>query len=216
MSLEKYDLAKSIYVEGYNYYDYDDSSFGFVSLQDLTQSATIGYTDYALYNLYSDYFINDDGAGDFVDSLIKEAFDKKGQFMTATGNQRRLAVKIAISSFISYMSSLEALHYAVSKCGSNTATALTAWDGGVALLIGSVEGTEKGGDSNEQGQFFYSLGKLAFLQYYRFFSFHPLTTHNLSILSHIIRRWLRYCSIIHSHCIPSQNILIENKRKNGL
>jgi hypothetical protein len=69
MSLEKFSLAKEIYTNGHNYYDYDDETkFGFVSLQRLTKSETIGETDFYTYKLYSDYLSKN--PGNFVDEFI--------------------------------------------------------------------------------------------------------------------------------------------------
>lgn len=161
MSVENYDASKKIYLDGYNYYDYDDTTYGFISLYDLTQSSTIGYTNFSTYSLYSKYL--EESPGDFAHSIVIDAFEKTGKFQTASGNQRREAVMQVISSFISYISSLEALHFAVNQCDSNSATAITAWDGGAALLIGSIEGEEvdvTGGSSRKNGYFMYSLSKL--------------------------------------------------------
>ena len=69
MSLEKYNAAKDVYVNGLNYYDYDDETkFGFVSLQQMTQSETIGETDFYTYKLFSDYLRPD--SAHFIDDFI--------------------------------------------------------------------------------------------------------------------------------------------------
>ena len=69
MSLEKYGTAKDVYINGLNYYDYDDETkFGFVSLQRMTQSETIGETDFYTYKLFSDYLKTN--SGNFIDDFI--------------------------------------------------------------------------------------------------------------------------------------------------
>lgn len=69
MSVEKYDIAKEVYLNGLNYYDYDDETkFGFVSLHNMTQSDTIGDTDFAAYQLYTEYLSKT--PGDFADDFI--------------------------------------------------------------------------------------------------------------------------------------------------
>jgi hypothetical protein len=68
MSLEKYSAARDVYLNGLNYYDYDDENFGFVSLHNLTQSETIGDTDFDTYQLYTDYLSKNPGY--FVDDFI--------------------------------------------------------------------------------------------------------------------------------------------------
>lgn len=81
-------------------------------------------------------------------------------FDKTTAKQRELAVTTAIKSFVSYMSALEALNLAVSSCDSNKQRAQTAWDGGAALLIGSVEGKKDAADYVNQtsdGQMFFSI-----------------------------------------------------------
>ena len=40
MQLEKYKIATDIYMNGHNYYDYEKEDIGFVSIYDMTQSAT--------------------------------------------------------------------------------------------------------------------------------------------------------------------------------
>eukprot|EP00804_Cyclotella_cryptica_P018112 CCRYP_005898-RB/>CCRYP_005898-RB protein AED:0.02 eAED:0.02 QI:1433/1/1/1/0.93/0.88/17/82/2547 len=159
MSMEKYSLAREIYLNGLNYYDYDnEAQFGFVSFHNLTQSATIGNTDFDTYELYNEYLSKN--PGDFVDEFILDSFDNNDKFNGTTAKQRELAVSTAIKLFVSYMSALEALNVAVSNCETNTPRALTAWDGGTALLIGSVEGTESGtntANSTKDGRMFYSV-----------------------------------------------------------
>lgn len=153
MSIENYDLARDIYVNGYSYYDYDNAEYGFVSLYDLTQSATIGYDDFTTYKLFQDYFKQ--SPGDLADETITNALDQQSNFVNASGPQRLEAVKTVISNIISYVSSLEAFHFAVDQCNSNSKTAVTAWDGGVALIIGSIES----GSPNNDGYFLYATSK---------------------------------------------------------
>jgi hypothetical protein len=52
------------------------------------------------------------------------------------------------------MATLEAFFYANSKCNSDKTSSIHAFDGAVALLIGSVEGRGVGGSLNEEGQMF--------------------------------------------------------------
>lgn len=170
IQLEKYDIATKIYLEGYNYYDYDKEDFGFVSLRDMTQSATIGYTSFPQYELYSRYFSdkgteNNSSPGDFAHQIFMDATSPDGRFATATTEQRRSVVEIALGSFVSYFSALEALYYAKSVCTTKRDSATSAYDGGVAFLIGSVEGTERGGNSEQEGRFFYNVAKMACLYF---------------------------------------------------
>ena len=155
MSIERYDIALSIYTDGLNYYDYDSSDYNFVSLQDLTNSQTIGFTDFATYTLFNDYF----GPG-YLDQLLLETISGTKRFATATSKQLDLATLTAVSSLLSFLTSLEALSISVSQCTSGRfETALTAFDGGVALLIGSVEGTRVYGDAYSEGKMLFSVGK---------------------------------------------------------
>ena len=154
-SMEKFELAKRIYTEGHNYYDYDNvEAYNFVSLYNLTQGHTIGYVDFPIYSLYEGY-----NGPDFSNELITSIFDKTGLFEIATLSQRGLAIKVAISGIVSYMAVLEAFYSAASRCDSETTSSIHAFDGAVALLIGSVEGQGTGGSLNEEGQMFYSIAK---------------------------------------------------------
>ena len=157
MSMEKDDAAKKIYLEGHNYYDYDSpNDFSFVSLHNLTQSHTIDFTDFQAYRLYESYF----GSADFSnDLIIHQIFERSGPFISTTATQRNLALNVAISSFVSYMSALQALYFSVSRCASDVTSAETAFDGAVALLVGSVEGRGRGGSAYLEGQMLYSVSK---------------------------------------------------------
>jgi len=166
IQLEKYDIATNIYLEGHNYYDYDKEDIGFVSLRRMTQSATIGYTSFPQYELYSSYFSekgieNKPDPGAFAHQIFMDATSPEGRFATATTEQRRSVVEITLASFVSYFSALEALYYASNSCPSDKDVATAAYDGGVAFLIGSVEGTERGGNSEQEGRFFYNVAKMA-------------------------------------------------------
>ena len=69
MSLQKYTTAREVYMNGLHYYDYDnEDKFGFVSFHNLTQSETIGETDFYSYKLYSDYFTR--SPGNYIDDFI--------------------------------------------------------------------------------------------------------------------------------------------------
>jgi hypothetical protein len=154
-SMENFELAKRIYIEGHNYYDYDNvEAYNFVSLYNLTQGHTIGYVDFPIYSLYEGY-----NGPDFSNELIISIFDKTGLFEIATLSQRGLAIKVAISGIVSYMAVLEAFYSAASRCDTEKTSSIHTFDGAVALLIGSVEGQGTGGSLNEEGQMFYSIAK---------------------------------------------------------
>ena len=157
LSMDKYGIGKRIYQEGHNFYDYDnEEDYSFVSLYNLTQSHTIDYTQFPEYRLHEIYL-----GADFSNQLILQAFDRRDRFESTTAKQRDLAVNIAISSMVSYMAALEALYYSIFRCESDIKASQTAFDGGVALLIGSVEGRERGGSAYQEGRMFYSVGKRA-------------------------------------------------------
>jgi len=164
IQLEKYDIATNIYLAGHNYYDYDKEDIGFVSLHGMTQSATIGYTDFPQYEIYKNYFSEEDigdNPGDFANKIFMDATSPDGRFATATTEQRRSVVEMTLASFVSYFSAMEALHYAAFVCPTNKDSATAAYDGGVAFLVGSIEGTQRGGNALQEGRFFYNVAKMA-------------------------------------------------------
>jgi hypothetical protein len=57
------------------------------------------------------------------------------------------------------MAVLEAFYSAASRCDTEKTSSIHAFDGAVALLIGSVEGQGTGGSLNEEGHMFYSIAK---------------------------------------------------------
>jgi hypothetical protein len=73
--------------------------YNFASLYNLTQSKTIGYVNFPIYNLYNGYY----NRPDYINELITSIFDKAGVFKNATTSQRSLAIKDAISGIVSYM-----------------------------------------------------------------------------------------------------------------
>lgn len=155
MSMEKYDIAKRIYLEGHNYYDYDSTdTYNFVSLYNLTQSHTIDYVDFPMYQLYTGYY-----GTDFIHELMMQILEQTGSFTDMPATQRDLALDVAISNILSYIAALQALFYAAQQCESEDGgkVSLAAFDGAVALLVGSVEGPEEGGDQNKEGRMFYSI-----------------------------------------------------------
>ena len=54
---------------------------------------------------------------------------------------------------------MEALYFSAFRCGTDKTSALSAFDGAVALLIGSVEGRGRGGSPFQEGVMFYSIAK---------------------------------------------------------
>lgn len=155
MSMEKYDIAKRIYLEGHNYYDYDSTdTYNFVSLYNLTQSHTIDYVDFPMYQLFIGYY-----GTDFINELMMQILEQTGSFTDMPATQRDLAMDIAISNILSYIAALQAIYYSARMCDNEDGgtTSLAAFDGAVALLVGSVEGPEEGGDPIAEGRMFYSI-----------------------------------------------------------
>lgn len=94
--------------------------------------------------------------------LCCSALDKTDQFEESTPKQRELAVTTAIKSFVSFMSALEALNLAVYSCKENTQRSQNAWDGGVALLIGSIGNRDTSNSAmnqTEDGRMFFSISE---------------------------------------------------------
>ena len=154
MVMDRHDIAKRVYMEGHNFYDYDLKSYAFVSIYNLTQSDTIDYDDFPSYSLFNEFY-----GSDFSHNMFIQIFDATGPFAETSASQRVLAVNYAISGIVSYMAALEALYFSVSRCGQAGTSAIDAFDGAVALLIGSVEGRGRGGSTWQEGQMFYSIGK---------------------------------------------------------
>lgn len=91
-----------------------------------------------------------------IDVTCSSALDKTDKFEKATDKQRELAVTTAIKSFVSFMSAQEALNLAVYSCKENTQRAQTAWDGGAALLIGSINSLDNVNGTGD-GRMFFSI-----------------------------------------------------------
>lgn len=88
--------------------------------------------------------------------MNSSALDKTDKFEKATPKQRELAVTTAIKSFVSFMSAQEALNLAVYSCKDNTQRAQNAWDGGAALMMGSIQSLNAANQTSD-GRMFFSI-----------------------------------------------------------
>jgi len=107
------------------------------------------------FSAFKNYFDNTAYAHD----IIELALDRGGQFQKASNLQRSAIILTALQSMVLYMYALEKFYVAVKSCTAKVGNHVSYWDDGVALLIGSLEGTESGGSSPNQGLLLFSLAK---------------------------------------------------------
>lgn len=146
---EAFDTAIDIYINGYNS-RLDNRAVSLRTLATSPERANVP----EVYQLFSSYY----GTDKFADETIVNALRAQSQFSGASSAQRREAVIRMVQCSVSYMAILTELYTAVDKCKAGDG-ALSFWDKGVALFVGSIEGELSGGDINDYGEMLYSLAK---------------------------------------------------------
>jgi len=144
MGMKALKPAKDVYMYGFN---------AAQSLQKVATSTDRSVVPFE-YSLFKGYF---GGDADYADTMIMDAFGKRGIFEGASDEQVSEIVVRASQSMVMYMNALQELYSAESLCSSDKAAAAASWDRGAASLIGSIEGSESGGRAN--GRFIFALAK---------------------------------------------------------
>ena len=96
----------------------------------------------------------------YADDIIRSALDTENdKFRLASSEQRQEVVVKTMQYLVVYMAALQEMYQAIADCTSPDSGKILdageAWDRAAAFLIGSLEGTEDGG--NEEGLSFYRL-----------------------------------------------------------
>ena len=110
------------------------------------------------FDNFVQYYSNDK----FADEIIRAAIDSTKLDYTDvwTEEQRRIVVLKTTQVLVMYFAALQNAYEAVNVCSERTVQSTQSsdsWDRVAALLIGSLEGTEKNGTS--EGYMFYDLGQ---------------------------------------------------------
>lgn len=158
MEMDANIAAKDIYMKGRNSLK---GSNLHRSLQDLSTSrASVvddsGNTLNTEFQRFSGYF----GGASYADTFIMGAFDGASPFDAASKEQIIAVVMTTLQTSVSFMHSINEFYAAVSDCqAGNYEKGIESWDKGVATLIGSIEGTERGGSVDGDGVLLYELAK---------------------------------------------------------
>ena len=147
METKAYDAAEDYYYNGYN----SQGSLRPRSLRELAKSA--GRTVVPQFETFKQYF-----EADYADKTIQAGMNRSGVFLGAYRDQAAEAVTRALQGLVSYMAVLEKLYSAVDQCTDGIG-AVQTWEEGVALFVGSLEGSETGGNGAWDGTMLYSLAK---------------------------------------------------------
>ena len=148
METRAYGAALDYYLYGFNSRDTRQP----LALGNLARS--VGRSVVPQYERFSAYFDEDN----YADITVLNAINREGEFLGANRDQAAEAVTRALQCLVSYMAVLERLYGAVDLCRNGT-DAVERWEEGVALFVGSLEGTESGGNGAWDGTMLYSLGK---------------------------------------------------------
>jgi hypothetical protein len=148
METRAYEAAMDYYLNGFNSRGTQQP----LSLGDLATSE--GRSLVPQYGTFSSYFKEKD----YADVTVLNAINTANEFEGASRDQAAEAVTRALQCLVSYMAVLEKLYGAVDLCRNGTA-AVKRWEEGVALFVGSLEGTESGGNGAWDGTTLFSLAK---------------------------------------------------------
>jgi hypothetical protein len=147
MEARAYEAALDLYMYGHN---------SDLSLQQLALNKAIPHAADSPFDLFRTYYQTD--TYNFVDSKIIAALQLKSPYNQASQDQLTELVVGLLKYVVVHLSVLASLHFAGEECWKhNTGSALDYWDIGVALLIGSIEGSGLGGQ--QSGQLLYATAK---------------------------------------------------------
>lgn len=147
METRAYEAALDYYVYGFNSRGAQQP----LSLGNLATSE--GRSLVPQYETFAAFF-----GEDYAEATVVNAINRTDEFTGASRDQAAEAVTRALQCLVSYMAVLEKLYGAVDLCRNGTA-AIQRWEEGVALFVGSLEGTESGGNGAWDGTMLYSLAK---------------------------------------------------------
>eukprot|EP00547_Thalassionema_nitzschioides_P018160 CAMPEP_0194239472 /NCGR_PEP_ID=MMETSP0158-20130606/5916_1 /TAXON_ID=33649 /ORGANISM="Thalassionema nitzschioides, Strain L26-B" /LENGTH=2221 /DNA_ID=CAMNT_0038973949 /DNA_START=97 /DNA_END=6759 /DNA_ORIENTATION=+ len=152
MESNAFTAAKRLYQTGYN--SLAEGSSPLNSLQMLVKSS--GGAGVPQCDALKNYLLKDDYADDFILNIL----DGRGVFEKANKDQRAEAAMRAAQGMISFMAIIGKLCVAVSQCQKGLGEeSVKSWDEAVALFVGSIEGSSRGGTTAGDGTFIYALAK---------------------------------------------------------
>lgn len=145
--------ARSIYVGGQN--SIIERNDAYTTLQDLATDDDRIVPGNTQFDIYSSYYSNPY----YADSIIMDAFDKKGVFGGLSNSHIAQFVVGALREMVTYMYGIRELYTAVDECESESSDHGSAsWDRAAAVLIGSIDGAKQISDYPSGGKLMYSLG----------------------------------------------------------
>ena len=129
----------------------DSTESGYHSLQDLALHRDLIYSSddsTRIYKMYEDFY---DGFLNYADKLVSDALTSR-QLATYT-------VPVLMKALIQPQYAIRAFFAAADACVIDVSTAQTFWDQGAAVLVGSIEAADVGGEGSSNGMSWYALGK---------------------------------------------------------
>lgn len=142
------DTQAYVAAEDYVKYGYNSD----LSLQQLYY-ATIGQNT-PIVTLFRDYY---NSTGDNVINVVLDAINKVSPFDQASEGQRTEIVLGLLRFVVMQVSFVAQLESALSHCQANATAAAQFWDFGAAYYIGSIEGSQAGGEAD--GELLYAAAK---------------------------------------------------------
>mmetsp|Transcript_13639 Transcript_13639/g.17159 ORF Transcript_13639/g.17159 Transcript_13639/m.17159 type:complete len:740 (-) Transcript_13639:36-2255(-) len=131
-----------------------DTGTTYETLMDLASSKTREAAD-PFYGYFSTY----NSSPNYAHDVIKGAMDGTGRFSSMSDLQRGEQVFKTCQYQVTYMQGIAQLYRAADLCEAKEGTdeIMESYDKGIALLVGSIEGSEEGGAPTSDGMLMYNL-----------------------------------------------------------
>lgn len=154
MQMGAYGAVEDLYSHGKHALVEDEGGLQTLSLYQMATTSQRSVVPQ--FDSFNRYYESDKYADDIIRKALNENDEKFGP---ASAEQRREIVVKTMQYLVVYMAALQEMYQSIADCNSPDAgkilDAEEAWDRGAAFLIGSLEGTEDGG--NVEGMSFYRL-----------------------------------------------------------
>jgi len=154
MEMGAYEAAKEYFMYGRNSV-YEDDESGKDLYRTLDWFASDDRSQTPEYQTFVDYF---DGDANYGKTQIMKALNNQGLTKNAPNKSQSDYVVTLLQSMVMYMHSLHEMYRSLSACEDGDDDAGGLWDMAAAYVIGSMEGSQAGGNSD--GQLMYGMSKV--------------------------------------------------------
>jgi len=106
------------------------------------------------FGYFEDYYNGDEN---YADTFILQSLAGSGRFTELSDLQRGEFIFKGLQYQVTYMAALGEFYTSFEMCKNRDSDSASAWDKGVAYAVGSIEGTQEGGEPTSDGMMLYNL-----------------------------------------------------------